>query len=135
MSAGLRGGFKQAWFSTTSTFTASIQIGGVYNGTTYSTEATTEEDGAGQQVSTGHRLTGLVRSTRPTASYLSTLQSHESDCAPVWIKMKDNSNAIHRLGPLQIAVSGAGAAPGSLHVAEISLSGFAGLYSDLVVIS
>lgn len=135
MSAGLRGGCKQAWFSTTSTFTASIQLGGVHNGSNYSTEATTEDDGAGNQVSTGHRLTGTIRSTRSTASYLTTLISYESDCTPVYFKMKDNSDAIHRIGPLRVSVARNLADPGSLNVATVNMSAFAGLVSDLVVIS
>lgn len=135
MSAGLRGGIKQAWFSTTSTFTASIQFGGVHNGSNYSTEATTEDDGAGNQVSTGHRLTSALRSTRATASYLSTLLTYESDCTPVWFKLKDNSNAIHRLGPTRLTVTRQGADPASLSTVTVNLSAFAGLVSDLVTIS
>lgn len=135
MSAGLRGGCKAAWFSTTSTFTASIQIGGVHNGSDYQTEVVSEEDGAGQQVSSGHRSTVTIRSTRATASYLSTLISHESACDNVWIKMQDNSNAIHRVGPGRVSVSRALGTPGVLNTVTISLSSFAGLVSDLVTIS
>jgi hypothetical protein len=135
MSAGLRGGCKQAWFSTTSTFTASIQIGNIHNGSEYSTEAVTEEDGAGLNVSAGHRLTGTLRSTRVTASYLSTLIDHESDCTNVWIKMLDNSNAIHRIGPGRVSVTRNLGTPGTLSVVTIGLSGFSGLVSDLVTIS
>lgn len=135
MSAGLRGGCKQAWYSTTSTFTASTQISNVHNGSDYSTEVVSEEDGAGQQVSAGHRLTGTIRSTRVTASYLSTLIAHEEDCTNVYIKMKDNSNAIHRIGPGRVSVTRALGTPGVLNTVTISLSGFAGLVSDLVTIS
>lgn len=135
MSAGLRGGIKQAWFSTTSTFTASIQFGGVHNGSSYTTEATTEDDGAGNQVSTGHRLSGALRSTRATASYLSTLLTYESACTPVWFKLMDNSNAIHRVGPLRINVTRQMGEPASLSTATVNLSAFAGLVSDLVTIS
>lgn len=135
MSAGLRGGIKQAWFSTTSTFTASIQFGGVHNGSSYSTEATTEDDGAGNQVSTGHRLTGTLRSTRATASYLTTLISYESACTPAYFKLKDNSNAIHRIGPLRVSVSRTQAEAASLNTVVVGLSAFSGLVSDLVTIS
>jgi hypothetical protein len=135
MSAGLRGGIKQAWFSTTSTFTASIQFGGVFNGSSYSTESTTEEDGAGNNIPTGHRLSGQLRSTRYTASYLTTLISYESACSNVYFKLKDNSNAIHRIGPLRINVSRTQAEAGSINTVVIGLSAFAGLVTDLVVIS
>lgn len=135
MSAGLRGGIKAAWFSTTSSFTASIQFGGVHNGSSYSTEATTEDDGAGNSVSTGHRLTGALRSTRATASYLSTLLTYESACTPAYFKLRNNSNAIHRIGPLRLNVSRQQGEPGSLDTVTVNLSAFAGLVSDLVTIS
>lgn len=135
MSAGLRGGIKQAWFSTTSTFTASIQFGGVWNGSSYSTEATTEDDGAGNTAPTGHRLTGALRSSRVTASYLSTLLTYEEDCTNVWYKLKDNSNAIHRIGPLRIGVVRTMGEPGSISTVTVNLSAFAGLVTDLVTIS